>query len=184
MLEAGQPFLMAFFHGRQFLLVHRLKSWPAAIMTSISYMGEIQSRILSGFGFKIIRGSSSRGGARVLGQMIRLVRQGNIGVFAVDGPRGPGGVAKPGVIFAARKLGVPIVPVTTSARPSFVLKSAWDRYLLPMPFCSALILFGSPWHPGDSLGEEAIREDCRKLEDILNELGKEADTLIGKRTDR
>lgn len=180
MLAAGQPFLLAFFHGRQFLLINEMEGRPGVIMSSISYMGEVQAGILKGFGFRVIRGSSSRGGARVLGQMIRFVRNGRVGVFAVDGPRGPGGVVKPGVIFAARKLGVPIVPLTTSARPSLLFGSAWDRYVLPMPFCRGLILFGSPWHPGEGPGASGVEEDCLKLGRILSGLEREADVLIGR----
>jgi len=181
MLEAGQPFLVAFFHGRQFLLVRGLRGWPAVIMASISYMGEIQSGILEGLGYRVVRGSSSRGGARVLGEMIRFVRQGRVGAFAVDGPRGPGRVAKSGIVFAARKLGIPIIPVTTSARPSLFFGSTWDRFMLPMPFCRGLILFGSPWHPSGGPDPAGVREECVKLEEMLNELEIRADALVGRK---
>jgi lysophospholipid acyltransferase (LPLAT)-like uncharacterized protein len=180
MVEEGKPVLVAFFHGRQFVLVHEMRHRPVVIMTSISYLGEIQARVLGGFGFRIVRGSSSRGGVKVLGEMIRHLRRGYSGAFAVDGPRGPGGVVKPGIIFIARKLGVPIIPVTTSARPSILLRSAWDRYLLPMPFSRGLVLFGTPWHPEGNEDDPAVREDCLKLAQILSDLEKEADALVGK----
>ena len=179
-IEAGQPFLIAFFHGRQFLLINALRGWPMSVMTSISYLGEIQTRVVSGFGYTAVRGSSSRGGNRALVQMIRLIRKGIYGSFAVDGPRGPGGVVKPGVVFTARKLGIPIVPVTTSARPSLLFQSLWDRYLLPLPFCRGLVLFSSPWHPDSSTGEGTVKADCLKLAEILNGLERQADALIGR----
>lgn len=180
MLKSDQPFLLAFFHGRQFLLVRGMEGYRAAIMASISYLGEVQTRILEGFGYEVIRGSSSRGGARVLGEMIRYVRQGRVGAMAVDGPRGPGRVVKPGIVFAARKLGIPIVPVTTSARPAILLRSAWDRYLLPLPFSRGLILIGSPWHPGEG-GPDGVMEDCKKLGRLLEELEIQANVLVGKK---
>jgi len=180
MLDSRQPFLFAFFHGRQFILVHEMKRWPVVIMTSISYLGDIQARVLSSFGFRIVRGSSSRGGVRVLAEMIRHVRNGDTGAFAVDGPRGPGGIVKPGIIFASKKLGVPIVPVTTSARPSILLHSAWDRYLLPLPLSRGLVLFGEPWHPGGGSGDEDIRSNCLELARILEDLEMEADALLGR----
>ncbi len=179
--QAGRPFLLAFFHGRQFLLVSKLSGRPAVIPASISFLGEIQSGILEGFGYKIVRGSSSRGGARVLGEMIRNVRRGTVGAFAVDGPRGPGRVVKPGIIFAARKLGIPIIPVTTSAHPSRIFGSAWDRYMLPMPFCRGLILFGTPWYSSGEPGAAAVDSECAILAEILNELEITADALVGKK---
>jgi lysophospholipid acyltransferase (LPLAT)-like uncharacterized protein len=157
-----------------------MRNRPVVIMASISYLGEIQARVLNRFGFRIVRGSSSRGGVRVLGEMIRHVRRGHSGAFAVDGPRGPGGVVKPGVIFAARKLGVPIVPLSTSSRPSVLFKSAWDRYLLPLPFSSGLVLFGTPWYPEGSDDDGSVQEDCLKLARILMDLDREADVLVGR----
>jgi lysophospholipid acyltransferase (LPLAT)-like uncharacterized protein len=180
MVEDGQPFILAFLHGRQFLLVHALRGWPVAIMTGISYMGEIQSRILEGFGITTIMGSSKGGGARVLVGMIKLVRKGKIGAFAVDGPRGPYGVAKPGAVYASKKLGIPLVPVTTSAAPSALFTSVWDRYLLPLPFSRALVHFGEIINLDDDMGEEAVRRDCHMVGRVLDDLTREADELVGR----
>lgn len=180
MLDSKSPFILVFFHGRQFLLVHQLRSWPNTIMTSISYMGEIQARILKMFGYKTIKGSSSRGGARVLAEMINHIRRGRIGTFAVDGPRGPFREVKPGAVFAAKKLGVPVVPVSTSAWPSLLIENVWDRYLLPLPFSRALVQFGEPIFLDRDFTEESIKQDCRRIGRALEELEAEADALIGR----
>jgi lysophospholipid acyltransferase (LPLAT)-like uncharacterized protein len=179
-VRSGEPFVLVFFHGRQFLLVSHLQGWPVAIMTSISYLGEIQSRILNSFGYTTIKGSRSKGGARVLARMVGLVRQGRIGSFAVDGPRGPYREVKPGAVFVAKKLGVPVVPVTTSAWPSVVLDSVWDRYLLPMPFSRATVHLGEPIFLNGNLDDESIRQDCQRIGRELARLETEADDLIGR----
>ena len=180
MLKSDQSFLLAFFHGRQFLLVRGMEGYRAAIMASISFLGEVQSKILEGFGYEVIRGSSSRGGARVLGEMIRLVRKGRIGALAVDGPRGPGHIVKPGIIFTARKLKIPIIPVTTSARPALLFRFAWDRYLLPLPFGRGVIFFGSPWEPGAAKQNSDVETDCEILAGMLEDLEARADAVLGK----
>lgn len=180
LLESGKPFVLVFFHGRQFLLVNQLRKWPNTIMTSISYMGEIQSRILEMFGYVTIRGSSSRGGARVLAEIIHHVRRGRIGTFAVDGPRGPYREVKPGAVFAAKKLDVPVVPVTTSAWPSLVMENYWDRYLLPMPFSRGLVHFGEPIFLDRNTTEESVVQDCLRIRSVLEELEAEADDLVGR----
>ena len=180
MVEERRPFVLVFLHGRQFLLVHGLRGWPLAIMTGISYMGEIQSRILEGFGITTIMGSSKGGGARVLAQMVKLVRSGMVGAFAVDGPRGPYGVVKPGAVYVAKKLGVPLVPVTTSAASSTLITSAWDRYLLPFPFSRCLIHFGEVIHLDNDLDDETVQRDCRMVEKTLEELTRQADESIGR----
>lgn len=180
MLDSKSPFVLVFFHGRQFLLVHQLRSWPNTIMTSISYMGEIQARILRMFGYVTIKGSSTRGGARVLAEMISHIRRGRIGTFAVDGPRGPYREVKPGAVFAAKKLGVPVIPVSTSAWPSLILENVWDRYLLPLPFSRALVHLGEPIFLDSDVTERTIRQDCQRIGRALEELEAETDALIGR----
>ncbi len=180
LLDSKSPFVLAFFHGRQFLLVNQLRNWPNTVMTSISYMGEIQARTLKMFGYKTIKGSRSRGGARVLAEMINNIRRGRIGTFAVDGPRGPFREVKPGAVYAAKKLGVPVIPVSTSAWPSLIIESAWDRYLLPLPFSRALVHLGEPIFLDRDLTEESIQQDCRRIGRALEELEADADALIGR----
>lgn len=180
MIEQKRPFVMVCFHGRQFLLVHHWGNWPVVAMTSISYMGEIQSRVLKGFGFETIPGSRSKGGAKVLGQMVRLVRSGKVGAFAVDGPRGPYREVKPGAVYVARKLGVPVVPVSTSAYPSTVMENLWDRYLLPAPFAKAVVHYGEPLYLDGTMNDEAVERDCSNIRQILARLEQEADEITGR----
>lgn len=180
MVESGEPFVIVFYHGRQFLLVQHLRDWPAAIMTSISYMGEIQSRILASYGFRIIRGSSSRGGVRVLAEMISLVRKGKIGAFAVDGPRGPYREIKPGAVYVAKKLGIPVVPASSSAWPSRVLRSTWDHYLLPMPFSKCTVCFGEPLLFDSDLSDDSLKRACQIIGDVLGDLEAKADAFTGR----
>ncbi len=180
MLDSNTPFVVTVFHGRQFIAVHHLRKWPITTLTSISYMGEIQARIFNMFGCKTIKGSSSRGGARALAEMIGFVRQGRVGIFAVDGPRGPYREVKPGAVFVAKKLGIPIIPMSTSAWPSIVMKSTWDRYLLPMPFSKATLYFGEPIFLDRDFAEESIRQDSQRIGRALEELEAEADVLVGR----
>jgi lysophospholipid acyltransferase (LPLAT)-like uncharacterized protein len=180
MVESGEPFILVFFHGRLFLLIYYLRNWPIVIMLSISYLGELQTRILHNFGYSTIRGSRSRGGSRVLAEMVGLVRKGKIGVFAVDGPRGPYREVKPGSVFVAKKLGVPIVPVTTSARPSVILGWVWDRFFLPIPFGRTIVHLGEPILLDEDLSEESIRSDCQRIGLVLAKLETEADGLTGR----
>ncbi len=112
--------------------------------------------------------------------MINNIRRGRIGTFAVDGPRGPFREVKPGAVYAAKKLGVPVIPVSTSAWPSLIIESAWDRYLLPLPFSRALVHLGEPIFLDRDLTEESIQQDCRRIGRALEELEADADALIGR----
>lgn len=141
-------------HGRQFLLVgtmrHRGTEPPsrgtphAAVMTDLSWAGEIQTRILERLGYLPVRGSSKRGGARALLAMSRIMLQGIAVGFALDGPRGPIYQSKPGILFLARKHGYPIVPLMAGAEKAWVLDRTWCRYMLPKPFSRCYVAFGAP----------------------------------------
>jgi lysophospholipid acyltransferase (LPLAT)-like uncharacterized protein len=60
-----------------------------------------------------------------------------------DGPRGPAEIVKEGLLYVAARSGLRIVPLATSARPSWVLRS-WDRFRVPKPFARLVVTYGAP----------------------------------------
>jgi lysophospholipid acyltransferase (LPLAT)-like uncharacterized protein len=177
--DEGRSAVLAFFHGRQLLLSYSLIGRKVAVMSSLSRDGELQSRTLAGFGFAIARGSASRSGARGLIGLMKLVRQGYHATVAVDGPKGPIYKAKPGAVYLAKKTGHPVVFMVSSASPARVLDKAWDRFLMPLPFSRAAVIYDGPHYLDDDMSEEAIDRDSRMLEEKLLELNEKADEMVG-----
>ena len=66
-------------------------------------------------GYRPVRGSSTRGGARALLGAVRELQAGHSVAFTPDGPRGPRRELKPGVVAAAQRGGAVIVPVHAEA---------------------------------------------------------------------
>jgi hypothetical protein len=60
----------------------------------------------------------------------------------VDGPRGPAGIVKPGVVMLAYTADAAIVPLHVSANRAWIMNS-WDRFLIPKPFARVRIEFGN-----------------------------------------
>src|SRR5690606_34949492 len=108
--EAG-PRVLAFWHGRQMPLLRARGARPTVAMVSLSKDGELSARVMQSLGLEVVRGSSSRGGARALRAVVAALRAGFDAVFAVDGPRGPFGLPKPGAAQAARLGRAAMVPV-------------------------------------------------------------------------
>jgi lysophospholipid acyltransferase (LPLAT)-like uncharacterized protein len=79
-----------------------------------------------------------------LKRIVRLVRSGLDATFAVDGPRGPARVPKPGAALAARLAGAALVPVASACARKIVLRRAWDAFEIPLPFSRVAIVIGSP----------------------------------------
>lgn len=126
------------------------------------------------------RGSSSRGGSAALLGLLRQLEAGTTVAVLVDGPRGPAGVAKPGIAALARHLATPIQPVALAARPALRLKS-WDRSLLPLPFARVVCAFGDPLalpSEADKSGEDA---GAREVSAQLASLQRAAESQLGIR---
>lgn len=140
-----RPWVLAFLHGKQWPLLAWRRRRPTAVMVSLSKDGQIQARALSVLGFTVVRGSSSRGGARGLAGIVRHLKAGeHDAAFAVDGPRGPYGVPKPGVLLAARAAGAVVVPMGSAASGAKIFARAWDRFELAWPFARACVVLGAP----------------------------------------
>jgi lysophospholipid acyltransferase (LPLAT)-like uncharacterized protein len=136
------PRVFAFLHGQQMALL-AARPRGAAVMVSHSADGELQAAVMRTLSFVVVRGSSSRGGARALSTITRQVRAGVDAVFAVDGPRGPYGVPKPGAALTALSGGASLVPVAAVAHRAVVLRRTWDRFAIPLPFSRVTIAVGS-----------------------------------------
>jgi lysophospholipid acyltransferase (LPLAT)-like uncharacterized protein len=106
-----EPYILAFWHGRLFLMPYAYPGRRIAILISEHRDGEFISRTMNRFGFLTARGSTTRGGAAGLKEIVRRLRLGWDAAFTPDGPRGPARKAQRGVIAAARLSGAPIVPV-------------------------------------------------------------------------
>ena len=177
----GRNIIFAFWHGRQFLLFHTHRALGVVIPASESRDGEIQAGILTRFGFEVVRGSSKRKGAQALLGLVDGLRRGKHIALAVDGPRGPLYEVKQGVTYLAGKLDKPIVPVITSAKRFWVLDRIWDKYLLPVPFTRAIVLYGEPIMVNGT-SEEVLEAKRGELQTALNRLMADADEYFTKRS--
>ena len=114
-----------------------------AVMISRSADGDLISAVTRWGGWRPVRGSSSRGGMAALKIMIRHLRQYRMGMHILDGPRGPRGEVKPGVIQLARAADAVLVPFYLTTDRAWVFNS-WDRFFVPKPGARATVRFGNP----------------------------------------
>jgi lysophospholipid acyltransferase (LPLAT)-like uncharacterized protein len=147
-----RPWVLAFFHGQQFALL----AWPrrprrsTLVLVSLSEDGDLSTEVMSRQGLSVVRGSSSRGGARGLTTIVRRLRAApheTDVAFAVDGPRGPLFTVHPGALAAARHAGGLVVPLASAAARSWRLGRAWDRFEIPWPFSRVAVAVGRPLDP-------------------------------------
>lgn len=164
--------VLCFHHGRQFPLLAWRRRGPTTVLVSLSRDGSLQARALALLGFSVVRGSSSRGGARGLAALVTRIKRGSLdAAFAVDGPRGPLGVVKEGALVAARATGAVLVPMGSAARRGHVLGRAWDRFLIAWPLSRASVVLGAPIDPD---GHDAAAE----LERAIHDANAEAERCV------
>ncbi|MFN7065223.1 MAG: lysophospholipid acyltransferase family protein [Aquificaceae bacterium] len=133
--------------------------------------GDIAEKFLISLGFKVIRGSSEegkpqKGGSVGLLKLYKVLKEGETVAITVDGPKGPCGKVKPGIILLAQRAGVPIIPVYVSFDRCIRLNT-WDKLLIPLPFSRARVRIGNPFWV---LPEDDIEAKREELEEVLSSL--------------
>lgn len=140
---AGKGMVMALWHGQLLPLAFYLRNLGMSVLVSEHRDGEIIAQILERMGYTMIRGSSTRGGARALVEMIKVLRGGIAVCITPDGPKGPARTFAPGAAVAAQRAGVPITTMYVTVERAWTLKS-WDRFMIPKPFAHVVLHFGAP----------------------------------------
>ena len=115
-IEKTPQYILAFWHAHLLLMLHSRYRKPISVMISQSKDGEYIARVFDWYGVDSARGSSTRGGAAALRDLIRHARAGKNIVFTPDGPKGPARVVKEGVVLAAQATGLPVVNVAFAAK--------------------------------------------------------------------
>lgn len=170
-LTSGQKMIVAIWHQRILVVMgyaRRFGIYKPSVMISRSRDGEMIAKVYSRLNFRPIRGSSSRGGKEALANMVEDLVDHQIAVHILDGPRGPRGIVKPGLIVMAQLSGVPIVPVYISVNRAWVLDS-WDRFIIPKPFSTVVIRWDSPIYVPKGMDSESFENTRKNIEQHLKE---------------
>ncbi len=178
--DDGKPFIGCLWHGR-FLLMPFVfhNDRPSHVLISNHSDGRLIAKVARYLGINAITGSTNRGGTAALKTMVKYLKAGESVAITPDGPRGPRMRASQGVVALARLSGIPVVPATCSTSRRKVIGS-WDRFLLCLPFGRGVYMWGEPLEiPRDA--DAQMQEDFRlRIEDALNELCTQADTMMGQ----
>lgn len=140
--RAGQRYIVALWHGHILPGMWYFRDRGIVVITSENFDGEWIARIIRRFGYGAARGSTSRGGAKALRSLLKSLAQAPA-AFTVDGPRGPRGVAQPGVVWLAAATGHPILPIHAQADRAWTM-SSWDRTHIPKPWSRVVTAIGAP----------------------------------------
>ncbi len=176
-IETGSRYIFAIWHCD--LLTFQMKGQAlngkkmnefgrTLVMVSQSRDGDLGSRLLEIDQVTVIRGSSTRGGGSALRKMVQEIKPRDFAAFAVDGPRGPRGKVKPGIVRMAQLTGMPIMPVVVHTTNKWVLGS-WDQMEVPKPFSTTRIECGKLMYVD---AESDSGQSDTMLSDLQNQLSE------------
>jgi len=172
-----KPMIFTFWHGRQIYLVWAHRNEGVGILISKSKDGGYISGVTEKFGCKNVRGSTSRGGTEALYSLIERGKSGGHIAFTPDGPRGPMRVVQPGVIMVAQKTGLPIIPMSNTAKRKYIVRN-WDEFHVPYPFSKVALCHRKPIYVGES---DNLKKKSEEVKKALDEITAKSDSLIGKK---
>lgn len=147
-LAAAPSLLPCYWHQHElfcsrYLLAQQAQGLKLGFLISPSVDGELPAMIARQLGAQVIRGSSTRTGARALRDYYQLLVRDQVSpVITPDGPSGPRFVFKPGALLLAQIAGRPLLPMAYAASRAWLV--GWDKFVIPWPFARIVIAIGAP----------------------------------------
>lgn len=173
-ISTKKPILFCCWHGRLIYASFGLSKIQKGLWAIASKHkdAEIMGRILESWGYRLIRGSSNKGGKEVLRKMTKIFNSDSPYICITnDGPKGPRNIAKPGSITLARKFGAQILAITGTST-GYKEVNSWDKFRLPMPFGKIKITISPPMQFSKDIKQG---EGSKYLSNFMNENQLEAD---------
>ncbi len=173
----GKAVIFLVWHGRIFIVPYFFRKRGIMPLISPSEDGELPARIMSRWGYRNIRGSSSHAIIRVWNQMKSELKNGGEVIIVPDGPRGPNRKMKLGGMKLAQETGAVLVPFTFSSSRKKFLKS-WDKFSIFYPFSRVVAVYGPPIEIDPALKDDDLETERQRIERQLIELDKKADRFF------
>lgn len=171
--------IYCFWHQCVLACAFYFRSTHATILISQSFDGELITRTLECFGYRAVRGSSSRGGREGLIALRHVLDEDTPAIFTADGPRGPIYQSKGGPIKLAQLSSAPIGCFHLEPKSAWTMRS-WDRFQIPKPFTRVAVSWGS-WTRVPEDADPALQEQLRQqLDASLNRARLRAYKHLGK----
>jgi lysophospholipid acyltransferase (LPLAT)-like uncharacterized protein len=168
---SGHGFACMLWHEALLPLLWHHRSAKAVIVVSQARDGQYLSDFAVSIGYRLVRGSSTRGALGALLSAARELEGGAIVAMTPDGPRGPRRQMKPGILAAAQRAGVPVLPVHGEADRAWRL-SSWDRFAVPKPFARVRVAYGMPLEIGP--GETELTAALARAEAAMHDVERMA----------
>ncbi len=175
--RAGTPAVYVLWHHDIPAMIAAFRNNGLYLLMSMSRDGQSLKYMISKFGYRSVRGSSTRGYINALRAGIDTIEDGGSLCVTPDGPKGPGRLFKEGALYFSKMTGVPVIPGAAAVEHKIVFNS-WDRMELPLPYSLVNIWAGNPIYYDGNISSE---ENVKKASDALLEAEKKAEEALRRR---
>ncbi|HEX3150278.1 MAG TPA: lysophospholipid acyltransferase family protein [Gemmataceae bacterium] len=160
-------YIYAFWHEYLFVPSFVYARPDTAVLIGLHSDGELLTHINESFGFKTIRGSTTRGGTTALLRMLRDRAVTRHFGLTPDGPKGPRRKCQFGAVYMASRTGMPIVPVGFGYGRCWRVDN-WDRFAIPTPFSRVRCVSTHAIVVPPKLGTDELAPYQQAVEDATN----------------
>lgn len=172
-VPAGRRLAIALWHENLILPAVGMGHPEVSVLISRHADGQILASLIRSLGMGLVLGSTNRGGV----EAVRRILDHNAGcrhlAVTVDGPRGPRRVVQPGIVYAASRCGMELLPVGVGYQQVWRARS-WDRFAVPKPGSRAKLLLGPPLPVPAGLGSAGLEQYRLWLQAELDRLNAAA----------
>lgn len=168
-IDQGLPTIFGHLHQDDISLSAFYIGKPVGVLVSHSKDGNLLTKFFHKIGFRVARGSSSRGAASGFLELLRISKEEKLCyiTFAADGPRGPVGLTKNGIFKLAEILNAPVVPTVALADRRWTFHKSWSKGFIPKPFARVEAQYLEPLS-AEIISEKVKSKDYSSLATIFN----------------
>lgn len=171
-------YLYSIWHDQILMVVFSGKPHKVAGLVSRHQDGSYLASAMKMVGLRPIRGSSSRGGAQAMKEMLEAAGDHHI-TITPDGPRGPREQLKPGIVFLASHTERNIIPAAFGASRYWTIKGNWTDMVIPKPFSKVIAVGGPIVIVPQGLTKDQLQDHVSELQSRMDDL----QTIIRRRLD-
>lgn len=169
-------FIYAFWHENILVPAYHYGRRDIWVLISQHADGRLIAEVARHLRFRVVAGSSTRGGVEALRRMERLSQSAHLAITP-DGPRGPRRKVQVGAIYLAARTGLPIVPIGIAFANAWRMRS-WDRFALPRPWSEAVCVTMPAIHVPEGVDRQGLEAYRLLVEEAMHAATMRAERLV------
>lgn len=162
-------FIYIAWHDSLLMPIFSARAYEVSALISRHEDGSYLADAMQMLGMLPIRGSSSRGGAQAVRQLMEKSQSRHI-YITPDGPRGPRRKLKHGTVYLASQTGMRIQCIGCYACNPWIVQGSWTDLVIPKPFSRIVMRAAPPITVPPGLSREQLEPYVQQVQETLDRI--------------